>query len=158
MKSKLDGFALVGFGCLVLAAALIVAQTMVDASQAGPDPQTHKGLELSVSGIARATNVSLGDCPPGANRVRGVVRPGDDSEFVTVTLDITVLPSFEPTIVRSPMMHDESGKAYRTAQAFTDLDREPSYSCEFSFRVAPGTKIASLMIEDVTFDLSTLEP
>ena len=129
-----------------MAGALIAGQTRVDARQTGPDPQTHKGLEFSVSGIARGTNVSLGDCPPGENRVRGVIRPGDDSEFVTVTLDVTVLPSFEPTIVRSPMVHDESGKAYRTAQAFTALDREPSYSCDFSFRVAPGTKIASLMI------------
>ncbi len=148
----------VGVGCAIMLAALLLnAQAAVIAGQAASDPQNVKGLEISVSGLTRGTTVLLGDCPPGGNTVRAANRPGDENEFVTLTLDVKVLPSYEPTIVRSPMVHDDVGNAYRSSEAFTDSDKEPSYSCDFSFRVPPGTQLADLVIEDVTFDLSGLD-
>lgn len=121
-------------------------------------PQTVKGLEISVSKITRGDNVSLGDCPPGENSVRGVIRPGDTREFATVTIDVKVLPSFDSsTIVRPPRATDADGKAYRTAQAFTDPGAPPTYSCDFSFRVPKGMKLSTVTIEDATFDVSDLE-
>ena len=161
MKNSVSRLGVVGVGSALLTGLLIMvqAQAAVGAHQTGggSEPQAHKGLEISVSGVARATNVSLGDCRPGANVVRGVIRPGDTSEFLTVTIDITVLSSFESVIIVSPRLHDVDGQSYRTAQAFTDLDSEPSYSCDFSYRVPPGTKVASLTIEDISFDLTTFE-
>ena len=65
-------------------------------------PQTYKGLEVVVASVTRATNVSLTDCPAGANIVRGVIRPGDENEFASVTLDFKVQPSFKPVTVSEP--------------------------------------------------------
>ena len=59
------------------------------ATRAQPAPQTYKGLEVQVAGIERATNVSLSDCPPGANTQRGVIKPGDTTEFAAVKVDFT---------------------------------------------------------------------
>ena len=157
MKQRVYSRGCVGFGCAVLAAIVLNALAPVSAGQATSEPRVVRGLEISVSGVERAPTVLLGDCPPGGNTVRAANRPGGESEFVTVTIDVKVLPSFEPTIVRSPMLHDDGGKAYRTAEAFTDPDREPSYSCDFSYRVPPGTQVASLVFEDVAFDLSGLD-
>ena len=121
--------------------------------------QTVNGLEISVSTVARADNVSLGDCPPGANIVRGVIRPGDDREYATVTIDVTVTSAFDASaIVRPPTLTDADGKTYRTAQAFTDMGSPETYSCDFSFRVPKGMALTTLAIEDASFDLAGMEP
>jgi hypothetical protein len=115
---------------------------------------TVRGLEVSVSGVARATNVSLTDCPPGANSVRGVIRPGDANEFISVTLDFKVLAAFKPGPMPSPMLADSAGKEYKTAQAFGEIGGTPSFSCTFSFRVPKGTTPARLTIDSTPVDLS----
>ncbi len=134
-------------GCL-LGGTLVVAQST---------PQTYKGLEVSVKGVTRATNVSLTDCPPGANSVRGVIKPGDTTEFASVTVDFKVLPAFKPGPFPKPVLHDAAGKTYNTAQSFADIGAAPSFSCTFAYRVPKGTKVARLMLDTATFDLSGLE-
>ena len=114
----------------------------------------YKGLEISVAGVARATNVSLTDCPPGANIVRGVIRPGDQNEFASVTLDFKVEASFKPGAIPSPVLHDDAGKTYNTAQTFGEIAAGPSFSCTFSYRVPKGTKVARLAIDTVSLDLT----
>ena len=79
---------------LALAAMFVVVAVTWIAAQSSP--QTYKGLELVVSGVERASNVSLTDCPPGANIVRGVIKPGDPMEFASVKVDFKVLPAFKP--------------------------------------------------------------
>ena len=66
--------------------------------------QSYKGLELSVSSVERATNVSLTDCPPGANIVRGVIKPGDPMEFASVKVDFKVTPAFKPGPLPKPVL------------------------------------------------------
>jgi hypothetical protein len=117
-------------------------------------PQTYKGLEVAVASVSRATNVSLTDCPAGANIVRGVIRPGDENEFASVTVDFKVQPSFKPGTVPSPVLHDEAGKSYNTAQAFGEIAATPSFSCTFSYRVPKGTKLARLTIDTLSLDLA----
>ena len=114
----------------------------------------YKGLEVAVTSVARATNVSLTDCPAGANSVRGVIRPGDANEFVSVTLDFKVSSAFKPGAVPSPVLHDEAGKTYNTAQAFGEISGVPSFSCTFSFRVPKGMKLTRLAIDTASLDLS----
>ena len=116
-------------------------------------PQTYKGLEVAVASVSRVTNVSLTDCPAGANIVRGVIRPGDENEFASVTVDFKVQPSFKPVAVPSPVLHDESGKSYNTAQAFGEITATPSFSCTFSYRVPKGTKLARLTIDTLSLDV-----
>jgi hypothetical protein len=115
--------------------------------------QTLKGLELKVAGIERATNVSLTDCPPGENIVRGVIKPGDTTEFASVKVDFTVPPSFKATPLPTPVLHDESGKSYKTAQSFAEIGASSSFSCTFSFRVPKGTKLARLTFDSLSIDL-----
>ena len=115
--------------------------------------QSYKGLEMKVSGIERATNVSLTDCPPGQNIVRGVIKPGDTNEFASVKVDFTVTPAFKPGGLPKPVVYDESGKAYNTAQSFADIGATPSFSCTFSFRVPKGTKLTRLTMDTTTVDL-----
>jgi hypothetical protein len=115
---------------------------------------TYKGLEISVAGVSRATNVSLTDCPPGANSVRGVIRPGDQNEFASVTLDFKVQASFKPGAIPSPVLHDAAGKTFNTAQAFGEIAGGSPFSCTFSFRVPKGTKLSRLAIDTATIDLS----
>ena len=116
-------------------------------------PQTYKGLEVAVASVSRVTNVSLTDCPAGANIVRGVIRPGDENEFASVTVDFKVQPSFKPVAVPCPVLHDEAGKSYNTAQAFGEIAETPSFSCTFSYRVPKGTKLARLTIDTLSLDL-----
>lgn len=124
---------------------------------AQPPAQNYRGLEISVSGVTRATNVSLTDCPPGANSVRGVIKPGETTEFASVTLDFKVQPSFKATALPKPVLHDAAGKAYNTAQSFADIGATPAFSCTFSYRVPKGTKVTRLTLDTATFDLSGLE-
>jgi hypothetical protein len=116
-------------------------------------PQTYKGLELTVTSVTRATNVSLTDCPAGANSVRGVIRPGDPNEFASVTLDFKPQPAFKPGALPSPLLHDAAGKTYNTAQAFGDMPATSAFSCTFSFRVPKGTRLARLTIDTFSVDL-----
>jgi hypothetical protein len=115
---------------------------------------TAGGLAISVASVTRATNVSLTDCPPGANSVRGVIRPGDENEFASVTLDIKVPAGAKPATVPSPILHDASGKQYKTAQSFVEFAAGSSFSCTFAYRVPKGTKAAQLAIGSTTLDLS----
>jgi hypothetical protein len=124
---------------------------------AAATPRVYKGLEVDVKSVERSTNVSLQDCPPGENTVRGVIRPVEENEFATVRIEIEVLPSFEPVELAKPLLYDDAGKEYKTAQTFGKLDASPSYSCSFSFRVPKGTKLARFVIEEATFDLTGLE-
>ena len=119
-------------GCL-LGCAVVTAQS---------GSQTYKGLEISASKLTRATNVSLTDCPPGANSVRGVIKPGDATEFASVTLDFKVTPAFKAGPLPKPVLHDAAGKTYNTAQSFADIGSGPSFACTFSYRVPKGTKVA----------------
>jgi hypothetical protein len=139
-------------GALVAAAAAMATMTLAAQSS----PQTYKGLEMVVSGVERATNVSLTDCPPGANIVRGVIKPGDPMEFASVKVDFKVLPAFKPGPLPKPVLHDASGKAYNTAQSFSDVGSSPSFSCTFSFRVPTGTVAKRFTLDTASIDLSAL--
>ncbi len=120
-------------------------------------PVAYKGLEVTVKSVERATNVSLQDCPPGDNIVRGVIRPVEENEFVTIRIDVKVLPSFAPVSLRKPVLYDAADKPYKTAQSFGELNRSPSYSCTFSFRVPKGTKVSRFAIEEASFDLGSFK-
>ena len=138
-------YALMLLGCVVAAAAGAAGTTQA--------PQTYKGLEIAVSGVERATNVSLADCPAGANIVRGVIRPGDPMEFASVKVDFKVLPAFKPGVIPKPVLHDEAGKAYNTAQTFGEVGATPAFSCTFSFRVPKGTKVTRFAIDTASITL-----
>jgi hypothetical protein len=134
---------------------IVCALAAVAASAAGQSPaKTYKGLEVSVAGVTRATNVSLSDCPPGANTQRGVIKPGDTTEFASVTLDFKALPAIKPGVLAKPVLHDESGKTYNTAQSFGEITGGSSFSCTFSFRVPKGAKVTKLSIDSTAFVLA----
>lgn len=132
---------------IILMSAHGVAQSM---------PQAYKGLEVSVAGVTRETNVSLADCPAGANTVRGVIKPGDATEFAAVKVDFKVLPAFKAGAIPKPTLTDAAGKVYNTAQTFGEIGSSPSFSCTFSFRVPKGAKVSKFAIDTVSFDLGTL--
>jgi len=135
----------------VLVAGLIVA--VFGQSKA----QTYKGIEVTVSGLERATNVSLTDCPAGANSVRGVIRPGDTNEFAAVKVDFKVTPEFKAgTALAKPVVLDDSGKSYNTAQSFAEIPASQSFSCTFAFRVPKGTKLKRFSIDTLAIDLGTM--
>src|SRR5262245_36617047 len=92
---------------------------------AGANAQSYKGLEAKVVGIERASNVSLTDCPPGQNIVRGVIKPGDTNEFASVKVDFKVTPAFKQTALPKPVVQDEAGKSYNTAQSFAEIGATP---------------------------------
>jgi hypothetical protein len=119
-------------------------------------PPTYKGLEFKVTGVTRATNVSLNDCPPSANSQRGVIKPGDTTEFAAVAVDFKVLPSFKPGMLAKPVLTDASGKTYNTAQSFAEIGSTPSFSCTFAFRVPKGAKVTRFAFENASFDLSAM--
>ena len=137
-----------------LCAALALAAAARTGAQTGP--QTYKGLEVQVAGIERATNVSLTDCPPGANTQRGVIKPGEATEFAAVTVDFKVTPAFTPGPLAKPMLTDASGKTYNTAQSFADVGTTPSFTCTFAFRVPKGTKLAKFALDTVTIDVTSM--
>ena len=116
-------------------------------------PQNYKGLEMTVAGVERAGNVSLSDCPPGANIVRGVIKPGDPMEFASVKVDFNVTPAFKPGPLPKPVLQDASGKTYNTAQSFAEVGTTPSFSCTFSFRVPTGTQLKRITLDTVSIDL-----
>ena len=122
---------------------------------AAPAPQTYKGLEMTIAGVTRATNVSLSDCPPGANTQRGVIKPGDTTvEFVSVKVDFKVLPAFKQGTLPKPTLVDDSGKLYNTAQSFGEIESLSTFSCSFSFRVPKGATVTKFVIDTASFDLA----
>ena len=141
---------------LLFVPALAVAVAVATSAASQPAAKTYKGLEVSVAGVTRATNVSLSDCPQGANTQRGVIKPGDTTEFASVKVDFRVLPTFKPGTLAKPVVFDGSGKAYNTAQSFGDIGAAPSFSCTFSFRVPKGAKVTRLALDTTSFDLATV--
>ena len=143
MSSRLFAFA----GCTLaaLAAASVTAQT-----------PAYKGLELNVTKVEKLTNVSLTDCPPGANTQRGVIKPGDPMEFALVTVDFKVTPAFKPGVMPKPTLQDDAGKSYNTAQSFGDFGATPAATCTFAFRVPTGTKAKSFTLDTVKVDVASL--
>ena len=137
----------------LLACALVTAAVVAAGAQAAA---TYKGLDVAVSGVDRATNVGLTDCPPGANIVRGVIKPGDPMEFASVKVDFKVLPAFKPGAIPKPVLYDEAGKAYNTAQSFADVGATPAFACTFSFRVPKGAKLARFTIDTASIPLGAM--
>ena len=135
---------------LVLALGIATAGLSLAAQS---KPQNYKGLEVSVGGVERASNVSLTDCPPGANIVRGVIKPGDPMEFASVKVDFKVTPAFKPGPLPKPVVQDAAGKTYNTAQSFAEVGATPSFSCTFSFRVPTGTELKKFTLDTVSIDL-----
>ena len=136
-----------------IVSTLLMAIAMMSTAIAQSTPQTYKGLEVSVTGVERAANVSLTDCPPGANSVRGVIKPGDPNEFASIKVDFKVTPAYKPVTIPKPVLYDEAGKAYNTAQAFAEIGATPNFSCTFSFRVPKGTKAKRFAIDTVSIDV-----
>ncbi len=151
MKKNVSRIALVAVGGFLLTGLLAVPP-----ATAQDGPLTLSGLEISVNHLERSTIVPLGDCPPGGNIVRGVIRRGDEAnEFVTVHLDFKVLPDFRPVDWPRPAIHDVNGRTYRTAQVFGEMNRDPEFACNFSFRVPVGMKVEEFVVDgDVTLDLT----
>jgi hypothetical protein len=136
---------------LCVGSVLALVSGVATGAQTGP--QTYKGLEMQVTGVERATIVSLSDCPPGANTQRGVIKPGDTTEFATVKVDFKVTPAFKPGPLAKPTLTDASGKTYNTAQSFADVGATPSFSCTFAFRVPKDTKLAKFALDSTVVDL-----
>lgn len=135
-------------------AVLIATGSAVMADQAGK-PTNYKGLDISVTGIERAMNVSLKDCPPGANSVRGNTKPGE--EFIVVNVAFKVTPAYKETMIKKPVLVDGAGKTFNTSVAIIDAGSVPEYTCSFPFRVPDGTKAGKLQIDTATIDLAALD-
>ncbi len=136
---------------------LVIALVFVAVQLGADDSASYNGLELTAKSVSRSKRVSLQDCPPGENIVRGVIRPVEDNEFATIQIDVKVLPAFDGGDVPKPLLYDDAGNEYKTAQSFRDVDSKESYSCNFSFRVPKGTKVSRIAIEDASLDISGLE-
>jgi hypothetical protein len=133
---------------------LVLASVAITA--AADNAASYKGLEMAATSVARATRVSLQDCPPGENIVRGVIRPMEEMEFATITIDVNA-GGFEGGEVPKPLLYDADGIEYKTAQSFRDAGSEESYTCTFAFRVPKGVKVSRVAIDDVSLDLASLE-
>ena len=127
---------------------------MTIAGQAGQSVN-YKGLEVVATGIERAQNVALIDCPPTTNSQRGNARPGE--EFAVVSLSFKVTPPFKETFVKKPVMTDASGKVYNTSVAIIDPGSVSEYKCSFPFRVPTGTRVATLQIDTASINLASLD-
>ena len=132
---------------LIIAAAVafVTAAVLAQASK------NFRGLDISVGGVERAGNVSLTDCPPGANTVSSTAKPGE--EFAVVTLKMKVTPNYKPGAIKRPTVTDASGKIFNTAVSFVDVGKIPEFSCAIPFRVPAGTKLKSVQVETVSLDL-----
>ncbi|MBI1873966.1 MAG: hypothetical protein HYS05_08770 [Acidobacteria bacterium] len=155
----------VAFVCLCLCAvafpvipALGAAGGPTSGNQGAPPagkPQTLAGLEMSVTAVERASSVSLQDCPPGANTQKGMTKPGE--EFAVVTMKFKVLPAFKAGPTKRPSVKDAAGGDFYTAVSFVDVGKPPEFSCSFPFRTPTGTKLKSIQIDSLTFDLTPFE-
>jgi hypothetical protein len=138
------------------ATALVSVCMVATASMQAGKPTSYKGLEVTPLGIERAKNVSLIDCPPGTNTVRGNARDGE--EFAVVTLAFKVTPAFaKDSIVKKPILTDASGKTFNTSVSIIDAGSVAEYKCSFPFRVPAGTKIASVAIDTATINIASLD-
>jgi hypothetical protein len=127
-------------------------------AQSASTPQTYRGLEITVASVTRAPNASLEDCPPGSNTVNAVTRPGEQFALVTVAFKVSSAFQRSPqAAMKRPTVTDTAGKTYNTAAAFVDVGAVPQFSCTFPFRVPDGTRLKSLQIESVSFDLSSID-
>ena len=149
MKIRVSGIRLATITGVALAVSAL--------SPAAEDSASYKGLELTAKSVERSMRVSLQDCPPGENIVRGVIRPVEDNEFATIQIEVKVPPAFEGGEVPKPMLYDDAGNEYKTAQSFRDVGSQEAYSCNFSFRVPKGTKLTRVAVEDASLELSSLE-
>jgi hypothetical protein len=118
-------------------------------------PASYRGLEVTVTGVERSSTVALRDCPPGANSIRGLTKPGE--EFAIVNLSFKVTPAFKETIVKKPVLLDAGGKTFQTAMSFIDPGSQPEYSCGFAYRVPEGTKLGRIQIDTTTIDLTPFD-
>ena len=147
--------------CSTVPFVAIAGPSAEPAPAAGPQPaaktapKTFRGLEMSVAGVERAMSAGLADCPPGANTVKAMARPGQ--EYAIVQLNVKVLPGFKPVQLRKVMLTDAAGKTYNTAVAFVDVGKVPEFTCNFPFPVAQGTKLMKFQVEEASFDISGLE-
>jgi len=132
---------------LIIAAAVAFVTAAVFAQAS----KNFRGLDISVAGVERAGNVSLTDCPPGANTVSSTAKPGE--EFAVVTLKMKVTSSYKPGAIKRPTLTDASGKIFNTAVSFVDVGKIPEFSCAIPFRVPAGTKLKSVQVETVSLDL-----
>jgi hypothetical protein len=73
-----------------------------------------------------------------------------------VKVDFKVLPAFKPGPLPKPVLHDQAGKTYNTAQSFAGVDASSSFSCTFSFRVPSGTVVKRFAIDTASIDLAGL--
>ena len=120
-------------------------------------PQFYKGLEVTVTGVERVTNLSLDSCPSGANSVRGVIRPGDPQEFAAVKVDFKVGADFKKgTVLPKPTLTDNDGKVLNTGQSFGEIGDNKAFSCTFAFRITKGTKVKKFAIDTTSIDLGTM--
>jgi hypothetical protein len=140
----------------VLAGIFASGLLAVVASGQTAGKQPVPGLDVSVTKVERAPSASLRDCPPGANIVNAVTRPGE--QFAVVTVAFKVAPSFQPAPMKRPSITDAADKKYNTAATFVDVGKVPEFSCTFPFRVPEGTKLKALLIENASYDLAALEP
>ncbi|MEO8679422.1 MAG: hypothetical protein ABI665_10270 [Vicinamibacterales bacterium] len=118
-------------------------------------PSEYKGLQIKVTSIERAMNVSLKDCPPGANSVRGNTKPGE--EFIVVNVAFKVTPAYKETFIKKPVLVDGAGKTFNTSVAIIDAGTVPEYTCSFPFRVPDGTKAGKLQIDTATLELAAFD-
>lgn len=140
--------------CLCLGVVAAIADQGAAQAPAGK-PQTLAGLEMSVASVERASSVSLQDCPPGANTQKGMTRPGE--EFAVVTMKFKVLPRFKSGPTKRPAVKDAAGTPYYTAVSFVDVGKQPEFSCSFPFRTPTGTKLKSIQVDSLAFDLTPFE-
>jgi hypothetical protein len=136
--------------------AVASASTLAAQGSAAPRPRTYRGLEISVVGVERASSAALGDCPPGANTQRAMARAGE--EFAIVTIALAAKDPAAPGPIKRPVLIDAAGKTYNTAASFVEPGKTPSSSCQFPFRVPTGTKLKTLQIDSLRFDLTALTP
>src|SRR5215210_1554178 len=90
--------------CSLLLAVVASGQT------AGKQPLP--GLDATVTKVERAATASLRDCPPGANTVTAITRPGE--QFALVTVAFKVAPSFKAAPMKRPTVTDAADKRYNT--------------------------------------------
>jgi hypothetical protein len=129
---------------------------VVASGQTAGKTQPLPGLDVTVTKVERAPTASLRDCPPGANIVNAVTRPGE--QFALVTVAFKVAPTFQPAPMKRPSITDAADKKYNTAATFVDVGNVPEFSCTFPFRVPEGTRLKALQIESASYDLAALEP
>ena len=141
-------------GLLLAASGSAVALAKADLREQSK-PANYKGLEITVVGVERSATVGLKDCPPGANSIRGLTKPGE--EFAIVNLSFKVTPAFKETIVKKPVLLDASGKTFNTAMSFIDPGATPEYSCGFAYRVPDGTRLGKIQIDTTTLDLTPFD-